>query len=135
MPTYEFLSDDWITESRRIREEFASQTTSSKLPKLCMNLVITNVPFGDTVSAHFDTTSGQPAIDLGHVDRPDITITADYSTAKAVLVDADMRMAMEAMQLGRIKVQGGMMKLMSLASLNNNPQAQELATRIREITA
>jgi putative sterol carrier protein len=42
---------------------------------------------------------------------------------------------MEAMQLGRIQIDGDMMKLMSLAGLQADPAGIELAKSIREITA
>lgn len=101
-----------------------------------MNLVINDVPFEPkTQQAHLDTTTGEPEIEIGHLSSPDLTVTVDYATAKSVLVDGNMGAAMEAMQLGRIKVDGDMMKLMSLASLNADAASIELAKAIRAITA
>ncbi len=84
--------------------------------------------------AHLDTSDGKPEIDLGHLESPDTSVTVDYGTAKAVFVDGNMGAAMEAMQLGRIQVQGDMMKLMALATLNADAGSIELARRIRDIT-
>src|SRR4051812_43263122 len=121
MPTYPFLSDEWITATRELREQYRATATAPAMAPIRMNLVINEVPFGDgSLQAHFDTTGGEPEIELGHLPTPDVGITVDYKTAKSVLVDGNMSAAMEAMQLGRIKVDGDMMRLMSLASINTD---------------
>jgi putative sterol carrier protein len=137
MTTYQFLSDEWITATRALREEYAAKIPpSSTLPVLRINLVVQTVPFGTgTINAHFDTSGGEPEIELDHLDVVDATVTSDYNTVKSLLVDGNLGVAMEAFQLGRIQVQGDMMKLMGLAGMNTDPTSIELAKRIREITA
>jgi putative sterol carrier protein len=136
MATYAFLSDEWITETRKLREEYNKKATPPSAPPMRMNLVINDVPFGEgTLQAHLDTSSGEPEIELGHLPNPEITVTVDYATAKSVLVDGNMGAAMEAMQLGRIRVDGDMMKLMSLAGLQADAASVSLAKAIRAITA
>lgn len=136
MATYAFLSDEWIAETRKLREEFRAKGTQPAAPPLRINLVVNDVPFGNgSLQAHLDTTGGEPEIELGHLPNPEATVTVDYATAKSVFVDGNMGSAMEAMQLGRIQIAGDMMKLMSLAGLNADPAGIELAKAIRAITS
>jgi putative sterol carrier protein len=136
MATYAFLSSEWIEATRTLREEYRSRATPPSAPPIRMNLVVNDVPFDDKVlHAHLDTTNGEPEIELGHLPNPELTVTVDYATAKSVLVDGNMGAAMEAMQLGRIRVDGDMMKLMSLAGINADAASIELAKSIRAITA
>jgi putative sterol carrier protein len=106
---------------------------------LKMNQVITDVPFGDgTIHAHLDTSSGELEIDTGHLEEPDVKVTLDYATAKAVLVDGDFQVAMQAFMAGRIKAEGDITKLMALqmgGSGGADPTAAAIAARIQDITA
>src|SRR3954463_2883199 len=84
---YPFLSDEWVAEAKKIREETAGQG-GPPAHVVRMNQIITDVPFGEgTVNAHLDTSSGDVDLDLGHLDNPDLTVTLDYETAKAIIVD------------------------------------------------
>ena len=131
---YKFLSDEWMTEAKKIREEFAGKGTPPA-HAVRMNQIITDVPFGDgTVNAHLDTSGGDVELDLGHLDTPDLTVTLDYETAKAIIVDQNPQAGMQAFMAGKIKVQGDMTKLMAMQSGPVDPTAQEVAARIKEIT-
>lgn len=136
-PPYPFLSDDWIAEARRIREEFAGG--GIPVPAVVrMNQVITEVPFGDgPMEAHLDTSSGELVMELGHVENPDVTVTLEYDTARAIFVDGTAQAGMQAFMQGKIKVDGDLAKL--IASLQQvNPDAfaaSEVQRRIKEITA
>ncbi|HNE37142.1 MAG TPA: SCP2 sterol-binding domain-containing protein, partial [Microthrixaceae bacterium] len=114
MPKYQFLTPEWIEEAKKIREQFDSDATAT--PHVVrMNQVITEVPFGDgTVEAHMDTTSGEVKMDLGHLESPDLTVTIDYVTAKAIIVEGNPQAGMQAFMAGRVKVQGDMTKLMAM---------------------
>lgn len=131
---YKFLSDEWIAEAQKIREEFAGQT-AAPAHVVRMNQVITDVPFGEgTINAHVDSSEGEMKMDLGHLDNPDLTVTLDYDTAKAILVDQNPQAGMQAFMAGKIKVQGDMTKLMAMQSAPPDPNAQAVADRIKEIT-
>jgi len=58
MATHAFLSDEWLSEARKIREEHdAHEAVIAHQVK--MNLVITEVPFGEgAIDAHVDSTDG-----------------------------------------------------------------------------
>ncbi len=137
MAKYPFLSADWLEAAKGIREG-ADPSASATPHKVRMNLVITDVPEnvgsnGD-VEANMDTSSGSLEMDLGHLDSPDLTVTVDYATAKAIFVEGNPQAGMQAFMAGKIKVQGDMTKLMAMQSGAPDPAAQETAKKIAEIT-
>ncbi len=133
MAKYPFLSDEWLAAAKEIRE--ASGTSAATPHKVKMNQIVTEVPFGEgTINAHMDTSSGELEMDLGHLDDPDLTVTLDYATAKAILVEGNPQAGMQAFMSGKIKVQGDMTKLMAMQSAPPDPAAQEVAKKIQEIT-
>ena len=100
-----------------------------------MNLVVTELPFGDgTLDAHLDTSAGELELDNGHLDDADLKVTVDYDTAKAILVDGNAGAGMQAFMAGKVRVEGDMAKLMALQS-GPIDKAQEMAARLRAITA
>lgn len=133
-----FLSDEWISEARAIRAEYGDRMPSVP-QQVRMNLVVIELPFGDgQLDAHLDTESGQIELDKGHVENPDLTVTVDYGTARAILVEGNPQAGLQAFMAGKVKVDGDMTKLMVLQSLSPDPSAQsaarEMADRLREIT-
>jgi hypothetical protein len=142
VPTYPFLSDEWIIEARKIRAEVAPPAGAdapAPAAAVRMNQVINEVPFGSgTLDAHLDTSSGTLEMETGHLEHPDVTVTLDYETAKAIFVDGTLEAGMKAFMEGKVRVQGDMAKL--IAALQQlappDPDAVDQAQRrIREITA
>ncbi len=131
---YPFLSDEWLEQARAIRTEFAG--AGSPIPHVVrMNLKVTEVPFGEgTIDAHLDTSSGEAELDTGHLEGPDLTVTVDYATAKAILVEGNPQAGMQAFMQGKIRVEGDMAKMMALQSAPPDASAQEMAARLRAIT-
>jgi putative sterol carrier protein len=102
-----------------------------------MNLVVTAVPFtDDDILAHMDTSSGELILETGHLESQDLKVTVDYETAKAILVEGNPQAGMQAFMAGKVRVEGDMAKLMMLQSTPGatDPNAAELATRLRDIT-
>ncbi|HEY3942612.1 MAG TPA: SCP2 sterol-binding domain-containing protein [Acidimicrobiales bacterium] len=129
-----FLSDAWLREARALRAEFGPSLPSPP-QGVRMNLVVNEVPFGDgAIDAHLDTSSGALDLETGHVERPDLTVTVDYVTAKAILVDNNPQAAMQAFMAGKVRVEGDMAKLMTLQLSPPNGSAQQFADRLRAIT-
>jgi SCP-2 sterol transfer family len=133
---YPFLSDEWLEEARTIRAEYEGRT--SPIPHIVrMNLVVTAVPFGDKdIDAHMDTSNGELELDTGHLDNPDLKVTVDYDTAKAILIEGNPQAGMQAFMAGKVRVEGDMTKLMALqtAPAGVDAAAAEMATRLRGIT-
>jgi putative sterol carrier protein len=131
---YPFLSDEWMTEAKKIREEYRGKTPAPA-HAVRMNQVITDVPFGSgTIDAHMDTSSGELEMDLGHIDNADLKVILDYETAKAILVDQNPQAGMQAFMAGKVKVEGDMTKLMAMQSAPPDPASMEVAKKIQEIT-
>ncbi len=135
MAQYPFLSDDWVDEARKIRSEYEGR--AGTVPhQMKMNLVITEVPFGEgSLDAHMDTTDGTLHLETGHIDPVDLKVTLDYGTAKAILVDGNPQVGMQAFMAGKVKVEGDMAKLMMMQGVPQDATAAEVAQRLRDITA
>lgn len=134
MATYPFLSDEWVIEARRLRAEFEDQGATIA-HQMRMNLVVTEVPFGPgDIDAHLDTSDGTIRLELGHIEAVDLSVTLDYATAKAILVDGNPQVGMQAFMAGRVRVEGDMSKLMALQGVGPDPTTAELAGRLRDIT-
>jgi putative sterol carrier protein len=131
---YPFLSDEWTAAVKRLHDEVV--TESGPPPQsVRMNLVLTDAPFGDgTIEAHLDTSSGELLLDTGHLDSADLTVTVEYETAKAILVEGNVQAAMQAFMAGRIKLEGDMTLLFAMQNNPVDAVHQELAVRVREIT-
>jgi putative sterol carrier protein len=145
---YTFLSDDWMAAARRIRDKHLPEAKGmmSGLPDAAsvrMNQIITDVPFGEgVIDAHIDSTSGSLSLDVGHIENPDVTVTVDYATAKALFVDQDMGIAMQAFMSGKIRVDGDLTKLLALQAAGTQAlpdgaenKAQLVAEELKGITA
>ncbi len=135
MAQYAFLSDEWLAAAKTIREEYAGKS-SPPAHAVRMNQIITEVPFGEgSLDAHLDTSGGEMQMDMGHLENPDLTVTLDYATAKAILVDGNPQAGMQAFMAGKIKVQGDMTKMMAMQSGTPDPTQAEIAAKIKEITS
>ena len=134
MPKYKFLSEEWVAEAKAIREQHAGDA-AAPAHAVRMNQVITDVPFGDgEINAHMDTSDGEMELGFGHLENPDLTVTLDYATAKAILVDGNPQAGMQAFMAGKVKVDGDMTKLMAMQTGAADPKAAEVAAAIQAIT-
>ena len=133
---YPFLSDAWIAEARAIRDRLGPGS-SPAAPPVTVNLTVTGVPFGTgTVESFIDTTSGELVLDLGQLDAPDVSLTTDYDTARAIFVTQDPAAGMQAFMAGKVVVQGDMMKLIVLQSMSvADDTAREISEAIQQMTA
>lgn len=133
---YEFLSDEWMAAAKELRAKYDADLPPVEF-EVRINQIITDVPFGDgVVHGHIDTSDGSVALELGHVEEADATITVGYDVARAMIVDQDPQIVMQAFMTGQILVQGDMMKLMALQmSTPPGELAEQLADEVRAITA
>jgi len=86
------------------------------------------------INAHMDTSNGSIEMDLGHLENPDLTVTLDYATAKAIIVDGNPQAGMQAFMQGKIKVQGDMTKLMAMQAGAPDETAKKIADEIKAAT-
>jgi putative sterol carrier protein len=132
---YDFLTDEWFEAARQIRDELASGV-APPAQELRMNLVITGAPFneGADIKTHVDTSAGQMEMDTGHIENPELTITADYDTMKAFFVNQDYTVGMQAYMAGKLKIEGDITRLMMMQPGTPDPVAIEMGERIKAVT-
>lgn len=134
MAKYQFLTPEWVEAAHAIRAEFEGQAPAPA-HIVRMNQIITEVPFGDSdIKAFMDTSGGSMEMGLGELENPDLTVTVDYETAKAIIVDGNPQAGMQAFMAGKVKVVGDMTKMMALQAGTADPTAAEISKRIQEIT-
>ena len=139
MMSYPFLSQEWMTAAREIREKHADLASKITV-SIRMNQVITDVPAnvdpGGSINTFLDTSSGTALMELGALDNADLTITTDYDTARKLFVEQDQAAGMQAFMAGKIKVQGDMMKMMAMqTAMPQDEVAKMIAQEIKDITA
>jgi len=135
MASFPFLSDEWWEAAEALREEYRNRLPNPPV-EMRMNQVVTDIPFGEsTMEMHTITTPEDTTYDRGLLDDAELTVTADYDTAKSVIVDQDQQAVMAAFMSGKIKVVGDMSKLLAANAVAPNAEAMELANKIRDITA
>lgn len=136
MDKHKFLTPEWVAAATALRDEMDDEVPPPA-HSVRMNQIVNEVPVevaeGD-VLAYMDTSEGEMKMGLGQLDDPDLTVTLDYATAKAILVDGNPQAGMQAFMAGKIKVQGDMTKLMAMQSQAPDPVAQQVADRVKEIT-
>lgn len=137
MAKYPFLSEPWIEAAKAIRDRHRDQLPPP-VDSIRMNQVVTEVPFGEGVlHTHLLALDGEIELDIGELERADVTITLDYDTARSLLVGTDPPAALEAFLAGKIKVDGDVTKLLELQPVllgQGDPAAAAVAKQIQEIT-
>ncbi|MCX6512391.1 MAG: SCP2 sterol-binding domain-containing protein [Actinobacteria bacterium] len=132
---YSFLSPEWIEAAHELRNSYGDRVPTIATV-VRMNLIISDAPFGEgELRAHVDTSDGQPRLDEGHLEAPDLTVSVDYATAKGLFVDGRPELAMQAFVTGKISIDGDATKLIALSSTPVDEITLELAEKLREITA
>ena len=113
---HEFLSPEWITAVRELRDLHPEAGSAIPLA-VRMNLVVNEGPDGTLSHAHVDSSSGALIIEEGHLDEPDLSVTA-----------------MSAFMAGKIRIEGDMAKLMVLQGAGPDESAMAFAEAVRAIT-
>ena len=132
--TYEFLSAQWLAAVHELRQEHPD--AGAGLPiELTMNLVVTEVPSGEDVLAHVDTSNGPLVVAIGHLEVVDLHVVVDFATARSLLVDGDTQAAMGAFLAGKIRVDGDLTKLLAVQSASPDDDAMAFANAMRDLTA
>jgi hypothetical protein len=131
---YEFLSPDWISAVRSLRDELDVETETPPV-LISLNVTVTDAPAGSATTAHVDTTSGVPLMDEGHLDAVELSVTIDYATARALFIEANPAALMSAIMEGKIRIDGDASKLMALQGASASARALVVAATIRAFTA
>jgi hypothetical protein len=132
----QFLSEEWVTLARAIQAEYKGRGTPPPA-QARINLTITEVPVEvnpEPISARIDTTDGAAELDLGNFEAPDASISLEYDTAKAFLVEGNPQAVMQAVMSGKVKISGDMTKVLALQQGAPDEIALEIGSRLRDIT-
>lgn len=133
MAKYAFLSDEWLDALIALNEEYGDKVPPPVV-KFRLNQTVTGVPFGEgTVQMYTDTTQEKPIVGRGHLESVEVTITTDYETARALVVDGDEAAAMQAFMSGKIKVDGDMTKILTPPPPKNDAQI-EFDKKVKDMT-
>lgn len=131
----QFLTEEWMEAARKLREEYADKISAQPAHSMRANLIVNEVPFGEgTLNAHLDTSGGELELEEGHLDNPDLTLTVDYATAKAIFIEGNQQAGMQAFMSGKIKVQGDMTKMMAMQTAAPDPNAEEMQKKLAAMT-
>lgn len=131
-----FLTEEWVIQARLIQQEFKDRTPAPAT-QARINLTITEVPDDvneGPIAARIDTTDGAADLELGHHDAADASISLEYETAKAFLVEGNPQVVMQAVMSGKVKISGDMTKVLALQVGVPDDTAIEVGTRLREMT-
>jgi hypothetical protein len=128
---YPFLSDEWLTEVKKL----AAEADSSIMPAGAqLNMVVTGSPAGDKELHISDGSFG-----TGLVDGCPTKLTIPYAVARSMFINGDQAAAMQAFMSGQIKVEGDMTRLMAMQSQGaanaGSPAQAKVQEKLREITA
>ena len=128
---YPFLSDDWFTAARAIRDE-AGEIGPPGGNDITLNVTVVEGPMGDT---EMHLANGQ--FDRGHVENAPTKATVPYDVARQLFVDGNPQAAMQAFMAGQLRIEGDISKIMAVqgAAMSPSPDQRKLQERLREITA
>lgn len=133
----QFLTDEWISQAKEIREEYEGKLEPPAVA-VKANLIIKDCPDGvgtnGVLEAHIDTSEGSTDMELGHLDDAQVTMTIPYATAQQGLIEQNQQAIMQAFMTGQIQVTGDMTKLMALQGGAADATQQEVAAKIKAIT-
>jgi len=128
---YPFLSDDWFTAAKAIRDE-AGDVGPPGGNEITLNVTVVEGPMGD-MEMHL----ANGVFDRGHVDDAPTKATVPYDVARALFVDGNPQAAMQAFMNGQLRIEGDISKIMAVqgAAMSPSPEQLHLQERLREITA
>ena len=124
-----FLTEAWFAEVDKIREEVGDPEPNPATKDLVFNITVTGTPDGDK-----DLHNKGGEFGDGHIDDAPTKLTLPYDVAKAIIVDGNQAMAMQAFMGGQIKVEGDMTKVMALQTAQPTADQIEFQKRLRDIT-
>ncbi len=124
----EFLSDDWFVEAKKLAESAGAD--AGQAGDLTLNIVVTGGPSGDK---EIHMANGE--FEQGLVDNAPTKLTVPYEVAKAVFIEGNQQVAMQAFMQGQVKVEGDMSKLMAMQTQQPSAGQADLQAKLKDITA
>lgn len=105
-----FLSDEWAqaaTEALTRQSSFSSATGGAEVS---IQFEVSDIPDGANSTYYLRMADDQAAIEIGTVEKADVSVTTDYHTATAISKgDLNIQTAFFS---GKLKVSGNLAKLL-----------------------
>lgn len=138
MEKYPFLSQEWIEKVRELRQSHLKEYGSPAVDIVIkMNQIVTEIPFGTgELRTYIDSSPGFIDIEIGELPDAELTMKIDYETAKAILVNMDVQVAMGAFMAGKIRITGDFTKLLALQGMlsPNDLNPGDITSKIQDLT-
>lgn len=136
MEKFDYLSADWIEESRKIRGSYRTEHGESHT--LVANYTIKDIPFLDGGTAEFHLDLQSPLFyEQGHSESADFDVKTDYQTARMLYHDTSwgLNQLQDAYDDGSIQIEGAIDELREFwADVIRQPGHIEMYDRIMEFT-
>lgn len=107
-----YLSEDWAREVTSLLQSTEAVTNTIKGQSFAIQQVVTDVPDRGEIRFYAKSADGVPTVAIGETDNPDATLTAAYPIS--VSMDKGELNPQAAFMQGKLKIQGNLMKLMTL---------------------
>lgn len=129
-----FLSREWCDAHSQLRAEFAGRLAPPEV-SCRVNLVVSDVPDLDgVVEVMVETSPHGVCLDLGAFPDPGMTVSLDAETARALLVEENQQIVMQAIMGGKIHMRGDSSLVAAFRPPMPDEHSVAFGVRLREIT-
>ncbi|MCG8591851.1 MAG: SCP2 sterol-binding domain-containing protein [Proteobacteria bacterium] len=126
----QFLSDSWFNEVDALRAAAGDIPVPEMVKDLVINILVKDHPEGDK-EIHMNGGDFK----RGAADDAPTKITVPYEVAKALFIDGNQEVGMQAFMSGQIQVEGDMSKMMQLQMAGPpSEEAKALQEKVKAIT-
>ena len=103
MPSYPFLSDEWLEEARKIRAEYEGKTppvphVGAHEPRRDRGALLRRATSWPTWTPRAASSCSTRVTSRSQ----DLKVTVDYDTAKAILIEGNPQAGMQAFMAGKV---------------------------------
>lgn len=105
-----FLSTEWARSATGLLTGDNAFASTIRGMKVAMQFEVSDTPPDANSAYYLKVADGQAAIEIGTLDKPDVSVSTDYETAAAISKgDLNIQTAFFS---GKLKVSGNLAKLM-----------------------
>lgn len=130
MSQLKFMSAEWFSKVKELRDGAGDIETPAALHDLIINITVSDTDDGEK---HMSLVGGM--IEEGHHSSAPTTMILPVDLAHRIFIDNDQSAGMQGFMSGQIKIEGDMSKLMALQTAQPSADQIALQKKIQEITA